>query len=80
MYLHAATRIGHLVSREIGFKLQPTGARSLRLFFYDNVPGGAGHTGDLFDAGREWLKLTLERLFVDDSHHAVCTSGCLDCN
>ena len=37
------------------------------------------HAGDLFDASREWLKMTLDRLFVDDRHHAVCTSGCLDC-
>ncbi len=66
-------------SHEIGFKLQPTGAQTGRLFFYDNVPGGAGHAGDLFDASREWLKMTLDRLFVDDRHHAVCTSGCLDC-
>lgn len=22
--------------------------------------------------------MTLDRLFVDDRHHAVCTSGCLD--
>ena len=35
--------------------------------------------GDLYDAGREWLKMTLDRLFVDDRHHDVCTNGCLDC-
>jgi len=76
---HAGGKLLLIDSREIGFKLQPTGAQSWRLFFYDNVPGGAGHTGDLYDAGSEWLKMTLDRLFVDDRHHAVCTSGCLDC-
>ena len=76
---HAGGKLLLIDSHEIGFKLQPTGAQTWCLFFYDNVPGGAGHTGDLFDAGRKWLKMTLDRLFVDDRHHAVCTSGCLDC-
>ena len=76
---HAGGKLLLIDPHEIGFKLQPTGAQSSRLFFYDNVPGGAGHMGDLYDAGREWLKMTLDRLFVDDRHHDVCTNGCLDC-
>jgi DEAD/DEAH box helicase domain-containing protein len=52
---------------------------------YDNVPGGAGHVGELFERGREgdrgrsWLEETRTMLRGDDTHHARCETACLDC-
>ena len=75
---HAAGQMLMIDPNEIGMILQPQGSH-WRLFMYDNVPGGAGHSNDLFSLGRKWLEETRKRLFVNLAHHQQCISGCLDC-
>lgn len=74
----AGTKWLELDEREIGAFATPTRG-GWGVFLYDNVPGGAGHTRELLEAGREWLGATREALWVSEAHHARCETACLDC-
>ena len=77
----AGATLLELDPRELGALIVPTGENE-NVFgpvVYDNVPGGAGHTAELFARGREWLDETRLALFVDAAHHARCDIACLDC-
>ncbi len=78
--LASAARLLDIDTRELGcFSL----GRALVL--YDNVPGGAGHVGELFerrldpDRGRSWLEEITQTLRGDPEHDARCETACLDC-
>ena len=70
-----------LDSREIGSMVVPAGPNGLAwgAVLYDNVPGGAGHVRELLTFGRTWLEGASQALWVDETHHALCDDGCLDC-
>ncbi len=78
--LASGSRLLDLDTRELGgFPL----GRGIVL--HDNVPGGAGHVGELFekhrdrDGGRSWLEEARRILRGDDAHDARCETACLDC-
>ena len=77
----AGARLLNLDIRELGSLTAPAGSRGQ--FFggivHDNVPGGAGHTGELLHRGHEWLREARNVLWRDESHHTRCQHGCLDC-
>lgn len=77
----AGARLLNLDTRELGVLVVPTGERGEGLggVVYDNMPGGAGHVLELRELGREWLELVLKILYVDERHHKICKSSCLDC-
>lgn len=77
----AGAALLELDPRELGALTVPTGedADIYGPVIYDNVPGGAGHTAELFVRGREWLEEARRTLFVNAEHHARCGSACLDC-
>jgi DEAD/DEAH box helicase domain-containing protein len=78
--LASGARLLDLDSRELG--CFPLGRG---VVLHDNVPGGAGHVGELFDRhlaqdrGRSWLLETVRILRGDDTHNARCETACLDC-
>ncbi len=76
---HAGAQLLLVDARELAVIPQPTGPRTWRLLFYDDVSGGAGHVSELLDLGRPWLEATIKRLFVSEEHHVRCSIGCLDC-
>jgi hypothetical protein len=77
----AGARLLNLDIRELGSLTAPAGSRGQ--FFgavvHDNVPGGAGHTAELLNAGRHWLLEARSVLWLDENHHTRCQHGCLDC-
>ena len=77
----AGAALLELDPRELGALIVPTGegADIYGPVIYDNVPGGAGHTAELFAQGREWLDEARRTLFVNAEHHARCGAACLDC-
>jgi len=80
-FQRAAARILELDSRELGVLLVPTGdgGKCRGAVIYDNVPGGAGHVRELLIQGREWVKSARAALYVNEEHHRLCESACLDC-
>jgi hypothetical protein len=78
--LASGARLLDLDTRELG--CFPLGRG---VVLYDNVPGGAGHVGELFerhldkDRGRSWLQETARILRGDDAHNVRCETACLDC-
>ena len=46
---------------------------------YDNVPGGAGHVGELLKMGSAWLDEALKLMWHNESHHENCETACVDC-
>ncbi len=77
----AGTRLLHLDSRELGLMVMPTGnaGEALGGVLYDNVPGGAGHVLELMSCGHEWMESALQILYVNEVHHKICKTACLDC-
>jgi hypothetical protein len=68
--------------REIGVLTPiPVGPNGMEhgVVLYDNVPGGAGHVRELLDLGDRLLNEAEKVLFVDDTHHKLCESACLQC-
>jgi DEAD/DEAH box helicase domain-containing protein len=75
-------RLLEIDDREIGILTNVPGGlegdgRCIALF--DTLPGGAGHVYDLMQQADEWLLSTLQQLFISESHHENCETGCLDC-
>src|SRR4029077_15327790 len=75
-----------------GAKLLDLDTRELGCFplgrgivLHDNVPGGAGHVGELFerhrdgDRGRSWLGEAARVPPRGAAHNARCETACLDC-
>lgn len=77
----AGAKLLELDSREIGVLCAPTGqlGHSLGAVLYDNVPGGAGHVRELLSLGRDWLLAAEQILWVNEQHHELCQTACLDC-
>ncbi len=73
----AGAKILELDSRELGSLVVP--GQGSDVVLYDNVPGGAGHVRELFGMASDWLRATLNTLWVDPLHHARCETACLDC-
>ena len=67
-----------LDSRELGMLCNPL-KQGFGSLLFDNVPGGAAHVYELFQAGRQWLQRAHQVLYRDAGHDARCESGCLDC-
>jgi DEAD/DEAH box helicase domain-containing protein len=80
-FQRAATGRLELDPREIGVLVVPTGrgGKSRGAVLFDNVPGGAGHVGELLDQGKEWLRDARQVLYIDSAHDQRCDSACLDC-
>lgn len=74
----AGAKLLEIDNRELGVLLAPT-KFGWGAVVFDNVPGGAGHVLELMKLEREWLNKALEFLYIDESHHSVCRSACLDC-
>ena len=78
--LASGARLLDLDTRELG--CFPLGRG---IVLHDNVPGGAGHVGELFerhldkDRGRSWLLEAAHILRGDRTHDARCETACLDC-
>lgn len=68
-----------LDSRELGVLLAPTTFNRFGAVIFDNVPGGAGHVLELMMLEREWLTQAQKSLYINDKHHRICKSACLDC-
>jgi len=77
----AGAKLLDLDPREIGVLLMPAGegGRAWAPVLYDNVPGGAGHVGELWEQGRELFARTRDALYVNADHHRRCNAACLDC-
>lgn len=81
--LGEALRLGgaellELDQRELGMLCTPL-QQGFGTLLFDNVPGGAAHVYELFQAGREWLHRAHQVLYRDAQHHARCANGCIDC-
>ena len=80
----AAVELLSLDLRELGVVNSPTGeqGRNHGIVLYDDVPGGAGHVYEFVRdpaLAKEWLRRAKDVLYVNESHHKVCESGCIDC-
>lgn len=80
----AGCRLLELDPREIGVLVVPAGISAtpdaLAVALYDNVPGGAGHVGELLrDFDRHLLDETVGVLYRSADHHRRCESACLEC-
>lgn len=80
----AACRLLELDPREIGVMVIPAGLtdtpNALAVVLYDNVPGGAGHVGELLrDHDRPLLDEAVSVLYRSPAHHRRCESACLEC-
>jgi hypothetical protein len=76
----AGANILQLDIRELGHTIStcPNGGHLVPVV-YDDVPGGAGHVGQLLTNWEEWRMETIQVLFVDENHHKTCSTACLDC-
>lgn len=77
----AGAKLLELDSRELGCMEVPAGlnGNSWGAVIYDTVPGGAGHSLELLQIGREWLEETRRLLIGTDEHNQLCQRACLDC-
>ncbi len=65
--------------REIGtMLLQNDGA--YQIYLYDNMSGGVGYVYDLAkNRWNEWIKKSINRLYVNEKHNKECINGCIKC-
>lgn len=76
----AAAEMLELDDREIGVTVCQVGnAGNWGLQIFDSAAGGAGHVVELFGRGDEWVRTTLQVMFVDEAHDRTCSSACLRC-
>ena len=69
-----------LDTREIGsMAIRTESEQGYGAVLYDNVPGGAGHVGELLEREREWILEARRCMHIDDRHHDRCEVACLDC-
>lgn len=81
-FQRAACLVLQLDSREIGVLTVPAAARDQwSVVLYDNVPGGAGHVGELLELehGSGFADELVSVLFVNERHDQRCQEGCLEC-
>jgi DEAD/DEAH box helicase domain-containing protein len=81
-FQRAACRILQLDSREIGVLTVPAAEHGQwGVVLYDNVPGGAGHVGELLELGEEarFAHELVDVLYVSKRHDEQCEGGCLEC-
>ncbi len=74
----AGAELLELDQRELGMLCSPL-PQGFGSLLFDNVPGGAAHVYELFQAGREWLRRAHQVLYRDAEHHARCQKACIDC-
>lgn len=74
----AAERL-ELDPREIGVMPRAATGTAWGFALFDNVPGGAGHVREVYDAGPDFLVRVAAILRGNPDHHARCDTGCLDC-
>jgi DEAD/DEAH box helicase domain-containing protein len=77
----AGGRLLEMDSRELGFTTVPVTSPQVghAPFIFDDVPGGAGHTYELLELGREWLLEARRVLEVNPEHHERCQKACVQC-